>query len=307
MDYGALYGKMLVFFLLICLGYFTAKKGIATPAFIQSASRLLMDVFIVATIINSVLGEKPAIRKDMLLHAVLILTLTTLIIYAVSAVVSRTVFRGQANAPQAEILLAVVNALFVGLPIAQAVCGREGVLYLGMNTIPFFLFLYSYGILRLKGKANPSGIAVREMITSPPLLAALLALLIFFLDLPVPGVVSEFCAMLAAVTSPLSLMIIGGTIGDLRPGPFLKDWNVWFLCFVRLILTPVIVWLLLSLLSTERTLLIVCVIIAATPPGVVCTPLSVQYGYDPEFSSKLIMLSTLASMVTIPSLIQILF
>lgn len=307
MEYSALYSKMLVFFLLICLGYFTAKKGIATPPFIQSASRMLMDVFIVATILNSVLGEKPAVQKDSLLHAILILTLLTLIIYAVSGIVSRIFFRGQENEPQVEILLTVVNALFVGLPIAQAVCGSEGVLYLGMNSIPFFLFLYSYGILRLKGKTNLSGIAVKEMFSSPPLLAALLALLIFFLDVPVPGVVAEFCAMLASVTSPLSLMIIGGTIGDLRPGRFLKDWKVWFLCAVRLILTPLIVFLLLSMLPTEKNLLIVCVIIAATPPGVVCTPLSVQYGYDPEFSSKLIMLSTLASMITIPTLIQILF
>ena len=54
-------------------------------------------------------------------------------------------------------------------------------------------------------------------------------------------------------------------------------------------------------------LLLSLFVILACPSGAVNTPLSIQYGYDPTYSSEVIMVTTALSMVTLPLLIYILF
>ena len=267
MDYTHFLSKMLTFYVLLSIGFISAKKKVIGTEFTASASKLLMDVFIVATIFHSVLGGRPQMEKNQLFSALLLLTLTEIIIYFVSGVISRTVYRKNSNAPQIEILLALVNALFVGLPFIQMACGSEGVLFLGLNTIPFFMILYSYGIFRLSGETKFSG-SIKKIFTSPALLAALVALVIFWTDIRLPSYINDLCGTLSAVTTPLSLVIVGATMGKNNLSSFLKSANTWFLCFVRLIVIPLICYLVISQMTDNNNLLITCMIIAATPPGV---------------------------------------
>ena len=81
-----------------------------------------------------------------------------------------------------ELLISVMNNIFIGLPIAEALYGATAVLYCALSCIPYNLLLYSYGVWRLRsGKAIDNGgsaFKIKDVFTVP-LFATLTALLIF--------------------------------------------------------------------------------------------------------------------------------
>ena len=56
MELSTLLGKMLVFVVLMLIGYLLARRGVITPAFTRTASSLVLNVFMVGTILNSMVS-----------------------------------------------------------------------------------------------------------------------------------------------------------------------------------------------------------------------------------------------------------
>ena len=81
MDFSALLIKMFVFAVLLTVGYGMSRKGFLSREFIKGASTLRLNVFITASIINSVLGARPQMDTRQLLRTLLILTLLEVAIY----------------------------------------------------------------------------------------------------------------------------------------------------------------------------------------------------------------------------------
>ena len=133
------------------------------------------------------------------------------------------------------------------------------------------------------------------------------ALVVFVFHICLPKAVTEFFSTVSAGTVPVSMLVIGATLGPVRLTEAFLNKKLWLFSLIRLILTPVAIYFLLRLFVSNEVLLLSAVVIAACPTGTVCTPVSIQYGYDPKYSSEFIMLTTVLSMVTLPLLLRVLF
>lgn len=304
MDYSALLIKITIFIVLLAVGYAGARKGILGGDFSKSASSLLINVFISASILNSVIGERPAISQAEFRRAMLALFILIAAMYAVSALFSLAV-KDKKAAPQTELAMSVVNNLFIGMPIAQSLFGGEAVFYMGISCVPYNILLYTYMVWRLQGNKGSKSVNLKNII-SAPLIAAVAALAVFILNPPVPRVVKELLGTVSAATLPMSMIIIGATLGKTALSSAFKDKRVWLAALVRLIITPAVLYFILAPMNLSRTLLVTSLIIAGCPSGAIVTPLSIQYGYDPEYSSRIVMVTTVVSMVTLPLMIRIL-
>ena len=304
MNFAALLSKMVLFIILLLIGYFASRKGFLSRDFSRSASWLLLNVFLVASIVNSVLGERPSLSGGELWLVLLLMTVLMVLCYAMGAVCAR--FDHDKTSVQTFLLIGVMNSLYVGLPVAQALCGSEGVFYLGLSCIPFNILLYTWGMWALRRGKGEKGIKLKEMV-SAPLISSLLALLIFVANIRVPKIVSELIGSVAAATIPISMLVIGATLGGVSLSEAFSKKKLYMISLVRLIIAPLLIYFLFRPFTSNQTLLISAVIIAACPSGVLSTPLSIQYGYDPEYPSEGIMLTTALSMVTLPALIWVLF
>ena len=305
MDFSALFIKMVIFAVLLITGYLAARKGFLTPDFSKSASWLLVNVFLVASIINSVLGTRPELPQKELWSTLLVIFLMMALLYVISALCMR--FDPEPDvAPQTLILMTAVNNLFVGMPIVQTLAGSEAVFYMGLSCIPYNLFLYSYGVWQLKKGRGKKGIRVKDII-SASLIAALLSLVIFVLDRPMPRLVTDLFGTVASATVPVSMLVIGATLGRVRLGDAFSKKKFYVLSLIRLVVTPVLVFFLFRPFVTNPVLLLAIVVTAACPSGAINTPLSIQYGYDPTYSSEVIMVTTALSMITLPLLLFVLF
>ena len=302
MDFSPLFAKLLTFIALMLAGYAGARKNILCPGFAKSLSWLVMDVFLSCTILNSVTSGDLDISGAQLVKVILLLCLVMLISYAFGALGARIFFKGRENTPVFELLISVMNNIFIGLPIAEALYGATAVLYCALSCIPYNLLLYSYGVWRLRsGKALDGGAAFKiKDVFTVPLFATLAALLIFIFNIQLPYILRELISTTASATMPASMIVIGATLGGVKIADGFKARYVYLISLMRLIVIPAAVWFIVGLLSTDSMLVATCTIIAACPSAVVVSILALQNDYDAAFSSNAVLVTTALSMITLP-------
>ncbi len=304
MEITALIHKMTVFVVLMVIGYVCARRGYTDASFTKTTSKLVVNIFMAATILKSVF----AIRTDMgfreLSGALLMLSLTMLFCFLVGAVVTRLLRIDREHEAPFELLCSLGNTMFIGLPVAEAVLGPLGVFYVSVSNIPFNVLLYTYGVWRLKGGGRGAKLQLKSILTVP-LITTLVGLLIFFLRPPIPTVVRELADTMSGATAPLSMLVIGTSLGGVKLLDAFKMPRLYLASLIRLLLAPVLVALLGRFVIADATLLTTCVIIAACPGAVLISVLCIQYGRDYVFASQGILQSTVLSAVTIPLILYL--
>ena len=303
MDVSVLIPKMIVFVVLMVIGYLCAKTNFAGREFTKDASKMVINVFMSATIINSVLVADARLSGGELLQVMLVLCMSMGVCWILAAISCRLVGLGD-KAPLFELLIAVMNNMFIALPVVETLFGSQAVFYCSLSCIPFNVLLYTFGIYRLQGGEGKGSVRLRD-IFSIPLLATLVALVIFLLRPPVPPVVKELTSTMAAATMPLSMIVIGSSLGSVSLLDAFKKGKLYLMCVIRLLLCPLLVWLLAGLMTEDLMLRVTATIIAAAPSGVVVSVLAIQYDRDAVFTSEGILLSTVFSMLTIPLIVSI--
>ena len=303
MDVSVLIPKMIVFVVLMVIGYLCAKTNFAGREFTKDASKMVINVFMSATIINSVLVSDARLTGGELLQVMLVLCMCVGVCWVLAAISCRLVGLGD-KAPLFELLIAVMNNMFIALPVVETLFGSQAVFYCSLSCIPFNILLYTFGIYRLQGGEGKGSVRLRD-IFSVPLLATLAALVIFLLQPPVPPVVKELASTMSAATMPLSMIVIGSSLGSVSLLDAFKKGKLYLMCVLRLLLCPLLVWLLAGLITDDLMLRVTATIIAAAPSGVVVSVLAIQYDRDAVFTSEGVLLSTVFSMLTIPLIVSV--
>lgn len=303
MEMSPLISKMLIFVVLMVIGYVCARTKFAGREFTRDASKMVINVFMSATIINSVLVADIRLDGRELGIVMLALCLAVGVCWIMGALSCRLLRLGEREA-LFELLVAVMNNMFIALPVVETLFGSQAVFYCSLSCIPFNVLLYTVGVYRLRGPGSGGGINLRD-IFSVPLLATMAALLIFLLHPPVPAAAKELAGTMAAATMPLSMIVIGSSLGSVSLLDAFKNWKLYILAVVRLIICPLLVWLLLGLVTEDMVLRVTSTIIAASPSGVVVSVLAIQYDKDAVFSSEGVLLTTVFSMLSIPAVVYL--
>lgn len=156
-----------------------------------------------------------------------------------------------------------MNNVFVGFPVVEALFGESAVFCASLTTLPFNLLLFSLGVSRLRAGQGQGRVTLREVF-SPALVGTLAAMVIFLLHIPLPALVGDTIKTLSGATVPLSMIVIGISLSRVPMGQALRDGKAYVVSLVRLLLCPLLVWLVLGLFL-EGTTLGVLTVIAACP------------------------------------------
>ena len=303
MEMTALLNKMVVFILLMLIGYYLAKRGIIGKEFTRTASRLVIDVFMVGTILSAILSSGGDVSLGNLKDTIILTFVMQIIGFVIAALISRLVSLPENQAPAYEILMGVGNSMFIALPIAGAIYGAYAIFIVSVSCIPFNVLLYSYGVWRMKGGGAGKSIRFRDML-SVPLITTITGILLLVLNVPVSKAISEFLTALGGATMPMSMLVIGSSLGSVSLLDAFRNRHLALLSAVRLLLIPAVTWLVCRLITSDSVLLMTCMIIAASPSAVIVSVLAIQYGQDGVFGSEAVQHSTICSLITIPLLIR---
>ena len=307
MQLNTLIQTVTVLVLLMIVGYVGAKKGVFTPQATKAMSALVFNVFLASSAFSSICKDVPEMSGARLVHIMLVLAITIVLPYIIGGVSSRIFFRENPSRPTAELCMSVMNTLMFGLPIVQQVYGGASVMYMGLSSVAFNLMLYSVAIWRLVKSRGGEKVKIKlKDILTPVFITTVTGLVVLLLRFPVPALIMRFVDSTSVATLPMSMIVIGATMGSGKLLETFSDKRVYLVCLVRLIISPLLVWLVLSPICADPLLLKTAVVIAGCPCGVVVSVLSLQYDHDTLFASRSVMASTLLSVITLPIIIMLL-
>lgn len=302
MNLSIVFAKMAMLVLIMLLGYLCARIGITGPEFNQRVTPLMVKVLLPATILNSVLSV-PDFSGRELLDYILVMTVMVALQMLPAWFLPRLMRTRSGDVGATRLVTAFGNVGFVGLPVVAAIFGDEMVFFASLCNIPFNLALYSCSAAQL----SPDGGRVRwQDVLNAPVIATLLSVVLLLSRVHVPGVLADTISSVSGVTIPLSMLVIGTSLGGISVRSVLTDWRVYVVSAVRLLVCPLLTWLVLRPFAAGA-LLGISVLMAACPSAMLVTALCLQYGRSDAFASKCIFLSTVLSAVTIPLLIWLLF
>ena len=305
MQMSALLTKLALFVIVILIGMIGAKKKIMKADFNRGLTWLVINVFLVASIFSSVLSmDASSLSAREFGTIMLLLWVTYLLTYLISGIVIRLLPIKGEKAAQLEMLMSAVNTLFITLPVVETIYGAKGAFIVALGCIPFNVIIYTYGIARLRG-SREGGFRLKDIL-STPLLATVAATLLFLLRVPVPAAVRGILSSLSAATVPLSMLLVGSSLGNIKLAKALRDKSMILLAAERFLLAPLITFFVMKLFGVDPMLRNIMVITAATPSAIIVTALSIQNGTDGEYSSEGILVTTLLSMITLPITVYLL-
>lgn len=297
MDITIVLDQMAMMTLMLCVGVIAAKTGVVDAETNRRLSRFAMAIPQSAIILASAMNMQRTVTAGRVLLLLGAGCLMHGLLLALSMLVVR-LFR--VNAGERGLLGffgTFGNIAFMGYPILRALYGSDAVFYASLLSVSFNLLAFTVGI-RLLGGAEER-FDWRRML-NPGLIASLAAVVMIFLPVSWPGPVKEAANYLGDMITPLSMIIIGASLGEQRLRDVFGSRRACAFAPVKLLLAPVLVWAVMRLILSDPLLLGVVTVEAAMPSATIGVMLSIQYGANERLASRMVFITTVLSTVTIP-------
>ena len=310
--------KVGLLFILIAVGFMCQRIKLLTEEANKCMADIVMYIVTPCVIIHAfsaTLYSKSELLS--ILKNIGIVALISVIAHVVMILTVMAVFRIHNEAKRRVVRFAAVfsNAGFIALPLAQALIdsptSHEGALYAAVYLAVFNIVLWTWGYADMSG--DKSSIRVYKLLFNPGIIGVVLGLIIFTSPLYVsfgesagirlPSLIADAISAMSALNLPLPMLMVGYYLGKANLIAAFRDgWS--YLCIVmRLILFPLVLLGVLYVCGVRGNVLIVSVIGACAPVGATATIFSAKFGHDTDLSVRLVSLSTVFSMLSMPLII----
>lgn len=292
--------QIIMLTLMMIVGIILRKINIITDEVNKGLSGILMTVALPSTILYSFNAK---FSPNVLKNAIMIL-FYSIIIHIMLIILSKLAYFKFEDSKKKVFTFATVfsNCGFVGYPVIQGIYGSIGVLYTSIFTIPFNILMFSYGVLIFTGKSDLK--SIRKKLINMPTICIFLGIIIFLFSIKLPSPLLSTLNSMGAMTTPISMIIVGAMLADVKLKDVFRGFNIYYFNFIKLILAPVLAFVVLMLLGADKTILRICVILVAMPTASLLGVFAEQYNGDKVTASKSVFLATVFSMVTIPVIIS---
>lgn len=197
------------------------------------------------------------------------------------------------------------NNIFMGFPVIEEMLGKGALKYASLLCIPYNAILFSFGIFLISRQKDEFEFQWKKMM-NVCVLASAMAAIIYVADISFPKFLEQSIISIGNISIPLAIIILGITISEISIVETIKDYRCYLFCIVKLIVAPLLLWLIVPLFVNDTTIVAMIVITAAMPSGNISIMLSEEYGNDTVLATKYVSMSTVASMFTIPLICELL-
>jgi hypothetical protein len=292
------------------IGAFVYKMGWLGEEGAANISKIVVNVFNPLLVIDGVLGDTASISQSKIWG-----NLKLVILYYVISIIFGLALAWVLHPPKSRRSLFVLmstfsNLGFMGIPVAKSLYGNEGVVYVSFYILLYNIIVYTYGMaLARRAAREKNGVDSEQKaslleslkrIINPGVVAALLALLIFAAGWKMPAPVVSLCDYVGNATIPLSMMLIGVSIAKADLRSYLKDLRMYAFILLRMVAMPIAVALVMRNMGFDAVVFGVFIIELAMPIGSIIGLFARECGADDAYCMKGTVLSTLASIITIP-------
>ncbi len=300
MDILLVADSIIVLFLLMSIGFAASKANFISRNSSKALSSFLVNIALPCLVVISMqipLNPETIGRTWTTLTLALVFFVISII---VAVIVPQFIPAKYSERGVFSFMLVFSNLGFMGIPVTQAIFGIDAVFYTTLFMLPFNLLVFTIGILMLRPDMrmnfNP------KIFVNPGIIASLLGLLFFFTGFSIPSPLYDVINYLGSTTTPLAMLVTGSILATMPLSNLITDYRIYIISAFRLLIIPVITYLVISPFTTDPVIFAVPVLLAAMPVAANTVILADEYNADSALASKGVFITTLLSIVSIPLL-----
>lgn len=263
-----------------------------------------------------------SIRADEASRIILVVLLLVGLLWLLSFTLARLLRLSPQDSSAFQLVSVFINAVNFGFPAVLLAMGEAG-----LERAVVFAVVHATlnntlgGYIAARGKAGGIGQALRQVLRIPMVYAVLLALFFRLVGFSFSGTISlgsseipllpsiyRAIELLAQGAIPVFLLVLGmqlgapreaGTITTRISKPMLLAGGL------RLIVSPLLAWALTTLVGLQGIAARAIILEAAMPSAVLSVILSTEFDTQPRFVTRVVVGTTLFSMITLTILLSI--
>ncbi len=293
--------QTIIIFILIAVGFILTKTGKIDETGSKQMTTILLNIVTPCVLIHSYQQKsfELSLAENLGLAA-----LVTLIVHLVAILIATLYFKKEeTNHYRINIFASVYsNCGFMAIPLLTATLGGDGVFYGAMYIVVFTICYWIHGPYLFTG--DKSNLKPLTAIKTPGVIGTAIALLLFIFRIKLPEIVIKPVEFLAGMNTPLAMLILGCYLSKVNFKKVLTNPDIYKVNVLRLILIPALTVLLLKLFNIDSVVAKSILIPAACPTATVCTLFAARFGLDATYSSEVVSISTIFSILTIPLIIM---
>ena len=194
--------------------------------------------------------------------------------------------------------ISMMNTVNIPFPVIYLAYGAEGLVGATLFYIPNVIMMYTLGIYIMAGKHWKENI--KEVLQQPVVYAAIIGLLLNFLNVRVPDLAINSLDLISWMAIPLVLIVLGYNLASVKiasiPTTLLS-------CFLRMGVGLGIGLAVVNVLNITGIFRSVVILDSAMPAAAASSILATKYDNEAEMVSSVVFLTTVISLVSISFLL----
>lgn len=302
---SAIVDSVFSLFIMILVGVYGSRKKIITSEINKGLIDILIQIGLPFMIVNSFIFT----YDDTIKSNVIKTFYYSLIAYIITIIISYLLLLPVKNHKKTILHFANVftNTGYVGFPILYSIYGEEGIIYGSIFNMFFVIFVWTYGLMLFKGNFERKELKqeIKNILLNPSIIGVFTGIIIMFFDIQLPNALTSSIKSIGNITGPLSMLIIGVILSNIKIRKHLGDWTIYYGIITKLVIIPIIIYFI-SLLAGDNSKAINTVIIMTAMPASAMTSIFAEsFNKEKEYAAVLVSVTTLLSLITVPILLKI--
>lgn len=299
-------GQMITLFAIIAVGYIAKRARFMNQAFDEMLSKLILNIAIPGLIIGSVLDAESLPPLESILLAFGISCASYFVVFALAYAVTFALRIHDGNRGVFKFMLCFGNVGFIGFPVLSAIFGNEVLIYAAIFNLPFNVLVFTVGIWFLLQDSEKDAKAATTWRTflTPAIISCAVAIVLALGGIHGVPIVGKAFSTLGSLTTPGALLIIGSSLANAPARSLIGGPKLWSAALFRLVAIPLVIWGIFHFFVTDPLMLGAIVVISGMPVATNGTMLCYQYGGNARTMAQGTFVTTIASLLSIPLLVQ---
>ena len=294
--------QVLVFGILMLIGYVMAKAKVLTADVLNGLSKLIVKLLLPCLIFYLIIGNGITVQsiianRRFALALLLMYLVLCLLGYAMAGA------SGLRRSGQDAFAVAAMfcNIGFMGLPLIETMFpGNSQVavcllIYMTLDQ----LLLWSVGLFLCTRNAKRKGGSLLQNFLNPSLVGIVIALALLYFGISLPAPLLTTIQGLGDCSRYLALLYLGALLATMPVLSMLMKPHVYFLIVLKMTILPVVGYFITSLFFATVISSLLATILSL-PPMVAITMMARTYGGDERVAAETVFVSTIACLGTIP-------
>ena len=305
LEISTIVNSVFSLFIMILVGLYSSKRKIITSVINKGLTDILIHIALPFMILNSFMFKFDNNIKSNIIKTLFYSFLAYIIVIIISYILLLPI-----KGDKQTILHfgnVFTNTGYVGFPILFSIYGPEGVIYGSIFNMFFVIFVWTYGLLLFKGNLRKEGLKkeIINILLNPSIIAVFLGIIFLIFGIELPEALSSSMKSIGSMTGPLSMIIIGVILSNVKIKKHLSDWTIYYGIASKLVFIPLIILLLFFLIGDISKATITVIVMVAMPASTMTSIFAESYNMENEYAAILVSATTLLSLITVPLLLKL--